>query len=140
MKPVMQNQRGEFGNCLTACVASVLELPIHEVPNFIEYEQGNGEYLTVFNEFLARYGYQALTIYLSALDKTWIPAGYHLIYGYSQAGVKHAVVGYRGVVVHDPADDDEDLASIESYTVFVATLEKSPRKFSTAYSGELHEA
>lgn len=128
MKPIMQNQRGQFGNCLTACVASILELPIEQVPNFIEFDKGNGEYLQVFNDFLGQYGYQALTIFLSVLDETWIPSGYHLIYGYSEEGVKHAVVGYQGKIVHDPAPDGSPLAKIESYTVFVATVERIPER------------
>lgn len=123
MKPVMQTQRGEFGNCLTACVASILELPIEAVPNFIEYDKGNGEYIEVFNDFLGQYGYQALTLFLLHLDKTWIPSGYHLIYGHTAAGNKHAVVGYQGKIVHDPLNGESPLVSIESYTVFVSTMD-----------------
>ncbi len=33
MKPVNQTLHGEVGNCFAACLASLLELPISEVPN-----------------------------------------------------------------------------------------------------------
>ena len=36
MKPVMQTQFNLQGNCLSACIASLLELTIEEVPNFHE--------------------------------------------------------------------------------------------------------
>ena len=31
MKPVMQTRVGEEGNCLSACIASLLEVPIEEI-------------------------------------------------------------------------------------------------------------
>jgi len=127
MKPVMQTRYGDAGNCLTACIASLLELPIEAVPDFIEHDAGHGEYLEVFNGFLSQFGLQALTLFLEHLDVQWKPSGYHLIYGYTAEGTKHAVVGFQGTVVHNPSLAGASLANIESYTVFVCNLTESLR-------------
>lgn len=128
MKPVKQliyNQgTNGVGDCLRACVASIMELPIETVPNFVEYEKGNAEYLEVLINFLKPYSLKPLTLWFADWndEKNWIPPGYHMIYGYSERGIKHAVVGYQGKVVFDPHPDETGLASIDSYTVFVASL------------------
>ena len=114
------------GDCLRACIASIFELPIEEVPNFADY---GTSYLVSLKKFLKKYGLEALTIW-QIRENDWKPDGYHLIYGYSKRGVKHAVVGYKGKIVFDPYPDADDehpelaIASIESYTVFVGLLEK----------------
>lgn len=128
MKPVKQliyNQGSNgVGDCLRACVASILEIPIETVPNFIEYEKGGNEYLDVMNEFLRKYRLKSLNLSYQNWDdpQNWKPPGYHMIYGYSERGIKHAVVGYQGQVVFDPHPDETGLVEIDSYTIFVASL------------------
>ena len=128
MKPVKQlifkTDNNGVGDCLRACVASILEFSIEDVPNFIEWEQGNGEYLTVLNDFLGAYGYKALNVWFADWDDptNWKPPGYHMIYGYSERGIKHAVVGFQGEMVFDPHPDGTGLTTVDSYTVLVASL------------------
>lgn len=39
MKPVNQTQfKPPDGDCLSACIASILELPLNKVPNYIAYD------------------------------------------------------------------------------------------------------
>jgi hypothetical protein len=59
MKPVMQtkfsNKEGtEHGNCLSACVASILEIPLSEVPLF---EELGKEWGKAFFELFYKHGY-----------------------------------------------------------------------------------
>ena len=45
MMRVLQTKFGEAeGNCFPACVASVLELPLETIPNFIEQEKETGNH------------------------------------------------------------------------------------------------
>ena len=125
MKPVMQSFDGINDNCLQMCIASLFELDMSDVPHFVAFDKGNGEYLDVFNRWLLERGFQALTLYLEYLDDSWTPNGYHLMYGKSRRGIKHSVVGYQGKMVYDPHPDQSGLESVESYTVFVSTLENT---------------
>lgn len=44
MKPVFQDKFGEKdGNCLQACVASIMEVPLESVPHFCLLAEGEGE-------------------------------------------------------------------------------------------------
>lgn len=126
MKPIEQNQNNLDDNCLQACIASVLELSIEDVPNFAATDRGNGEYIQSLNNFLIKYNLQALSIWFGDWDDpaNWTPAGYHLIYGISPRGLKHAVVGYQGEMVFDPHPSHSGLVKIENYTVFVSTCTK----------------
>ena len=61
-KVVVRNSKGEMivrGNCFPACIASLLELPIQEVPNvelFMEENNANTDWIDVINMFLAKRG------------------------------------------------------------------------------------
>ena len=128
MKPVKQTIYNQsvngVGNCLQACIASIFELPLSEVPNFIEYERGNSENLQAMIEWLKPMGFKPLTLWFADWNdlNNWKPPGYHMIYGYSERGIKHAVVGYQGEMVFDPHPDNTGLSTVDSYTVFVASL------------------
>lgn len=62
MKKVFQTvvgdgNNGVRGNCMQAAIASLLELELSEVPNFISFDTGNGESNTKMWEFLMNRGY-----------------------------------------------------------------------------------
>ena len=86
------------GNCFTACVASILELPLNAVPHFVLY---GDEWWDVFLTWLAELGLSA-TFYTSGDD--YVPPGWTIAGGPSKrfAGKMHACVALDGVVVHDP--------------------------------------
>lgn len=55
MKPVFQTVLDrQKGNCLSAAIASILEIDISEVPNF---EVLNGDFISRVNEWLRPRGY-----------------------------------------------------------------------------------
>lgn len=96
---------GSYGDCQRACIASILNLPLSEVPNFAGPGVDDLEFSTRVKNFLA-------TKNLAHLEFTYFDfAGfgnpkpsslYHIIYGMTERGFWHAVVGLDGEVVHDP--------------------------------------
>jgi len=101
------------GDCLSACVASVLDMRTEDVPLFVAEDdpsavaQGDGlrwyphDYLWVprLREWVEGLGLQLKLLPPEARDA--VP-GFHILYGYSSVGGEHAVVGRAGRVVHDP--------------------------------------
>ena len=115
MKPVMQTVFGyPHGNCMAACVASLLELPIEDIPVIAAVETFNDQW----DEWLRERGFGRVCFHSDG--KNFIPKGYHLISGPSprpindENGVRvcHVVVGLDGVQVHDPHPDKTFLESI----------------------------
>lgn len=89
------------GNCFEACVASILELPLDEVPTFVG---GNSEeWFEAFAAWMATRGHAAA--YLPHAPGMR-PIGYHIGASdfHSVDGVRtaHAVVALDGTVVHCP--------------------------------------
>lgn len=91
MKLVYQTKFGDpEGNCFAACVASILECEITELPDFDDLPEGCN-WLEWFNEHLAPKGYGVIsaTVPLHA----YVPSGAHFIAaGPGHRGIKHCVV------------------------------------------------
>ena len=113
MKPVMQTMTGTEGNCFPACIASLLEIRIDEIPSL-----GDLTWVSELNEWLRPRGLVHLDIRIAKdeieeffSDKDF----HHVLTGPSPRldGYDHSVIGRRGVMVHDPyidgmGLDDED--------------------------------
>jgi hypothetical protein len=99
MKPVDQTIFGEKGDCFEACLASILEIPLEVIPVFKE-----SDWFRRTNEWLAKRGlfYVEVRFDEDGLDLMQKFMGYHLICGVAERGLHHAVIGYKGVIVHDP--------------------------------------
>lgn len=97
MQAIDQTTFGEgLGNCFSACVASILELPIEEVPFFGADEL----WWTRFAEWL-----EARNLYPVCLKHRpgRAPVGYHILSGKSPRGeFMHSVVAKGEDIVHDP--------------------------------------
>lgn len=112
MKPVHQDKypiAGKLGNgnCLSACVASILEMNLDEVPHFTS--GNNKDWLTELNFFLKRFNSYALL--LPFLTTKFLLQGYYIVIGnavYFNSKTKsydqslHAVVGSEGKIIFDP--------------------------------------
>ena len=112
MTPVNQTiVDADSGDCTRACLASILDLPIEAVPNFIMFKVG---WFNVFWAFLRVLGYEYCgTGWVKSKER---PHGHILskspnIQGYVIASVPsktfpnvgHSVViNLKGIVVHDP--------------------------------------
>jgi hypothetical protein len=86
---------GVYGDCMRACIATLLSLPIQDVPHFL-HDCDYDKFDERVNEFLASRGLCLVDTLADATDF------YHLIYGYTVRGTYHAVVGKNGNIVHDP--------------------------------------
>ena len=105
MTPVKQNITHDavsVGNCFQACVASILDLPLDEVPHFCNDYGQVDRFPLNYMKWLAARG----LVYLEfSTDSTgamefW---GHHLICGPSPRGdFLHSVVGFNGEPVFDP--------------------------------------
>lgn len=120
MIPITQEQfenadRTQAGDCFCACLASILELPLRDVPRFFEGAAA-GTPLTramedhiqqwfarkgltlMFLPIMARSTGQALTVFGGRY-----PTLYYVLVGQTKKGVNHAVVCCGTAIVHDPA-------------------------------------
>lgn len=137
-KMVVRNSNGDIivrGNCLAACVASILELPITEVPNVetlfnvsdtyyydvlyswlksLGYEYGTDDRFKVFhkNKYFNEENREAL--------KAYCKNKYYLVSGKSSRGVTHLCIYKNGKLVHDPHPTKEGLLTED----FFESIEK----------------
>lgn len=116
MKEVYQTIfKPPLGNCLQACIASLLELPLEGVPNFME--AGDDAWWAEYSIWMIE---EAGVQPLGLTPGGWVPHGWHLIVGSSPRGDwDHVVVGFQGNIVHDPYPDGEPLLDVKYYEIFV---------------------
>lgn len=105
MKPVMQTVFGEGkGNCFAACLASILELPIEAVPNFMA--EHRSDWFGALNRWLAGTGLRCVYVKAAHLDDAKIAPFASdvplIVGGKSPRGLSHAVIWHDGEIVHDP--------------------------------------
>jgi hypothetical protein len=97
------------GNCFAACVASILELPLAEVPNFCAAAAGTG-WWPGFQHWLGERGLYAIGVKLGAGRPAMSPAAFGvpcILTGTSPRGDwRHSVVAFTAVggfeFDHDP--------------------------------------
>lgn len=118
MIPVTQTTFGEGeGNCLQACLASILDVNIERIPWFGE----DSSWTIRMNEWLFQFDIVAIQVDVDGftiVDSNLL--GYHIIAGPSPRGdYWHSVVGYKGKMVHDPHPSGDGLAEVKSFTFLV---------------------
>lgn len=128
MKPVMQTIFGSGGNCLSACIASLMHLPLGEVPNFHEgvdlsKPQDDPKGVRIFwanvEDFLNSKGYSIM--HFEPKGQTvaeWLDGmkGHVLVGGKSPRGYSHMVIYLDGELAHDPHPEGGDVET-ESISV-----------------------
>lgn len=126
------------GNCFPAVLASLLELPITEVPNIeVLFEMQTINWWDVVNGFLAHHGYKITEVsqlreWKINLDNVQerFKDQYYMVTGPSPRGVNHIVIYKNGIMVHDPHPTREGLVRedyfeiLESITVGTADQPK----------------
>ena len=129
----MQTQFGDpdddvKGNCFAACVASILEIPLEDVPDFA----GRESWFLDADRFAREHGY---TLLLFEVDKcrgkyTFYGDCYYIGSGKSPRGDwTHAVVCRGTKVVHDPHPSGEGIVNeLTDFTVFAAVNSTSRKK------------
>ncbi len=101
------------GNCMQASVASLLNLPLEEVPHFAE----GGDAMTCwskFEDFLEARGF-----YSMRLLGNHVPEVYYLASGRSSRGVNHMVVMKEGRLIHDPHPSREGVEKVDFIYVLI---------------------
>ena len=127
-KVVVFNSQGaavQRGNCYAACIASILELPITEVPNIETlYAMDGTFYYEVLCKWLAHLGYEMTTdgrfgcfhgdrtkdCFIEELQNQ-----YYIVSGKSPRGIQHACIYKNGKMIHDPHPTREGLVTEEHF-------------------------
>lgn len=142
MIPVAQTLLGPTdGNCLPACVASILELDLSAVPNFCAGED-DGNWVARLASWLAEDGWCAVHCCFVHEDPgvdhdqesidfivTWMKRrkiGYAIVNGYTERGLPHSTVWNQGELVHDPHPDPLPLLNMTSVIVLAPLDPRRP--------------
>ncbi len=105
-----------LGNCFSACLACILELPVESVPNFVG-EHGD-EWFPKLKEWLESSNLSPIFLEVNSEQANFGPPGYSIlsaeIVGSSRG---HCLVALDGEVVWDPAPTKTTLVSRKSWVV-----------------------
>lgn len=114
--PVDQTSFGAKGNCLSACVAMILDLPISDVPQFNDA----AHWYEALREWLKQRGFAPLFYLVSE----HVPPGYSIAGGTcSRSSRLHACLAHEGRIVWDPNPLRHELVEIKDY-IAIVTLEE----------------
>ena len=133
MTPITQEflhdpDNGVYGDCQRAVIASLLNLPISEVPHFLADGEGDAvKFWEGLQKFLGKHGYAWFTVPARSGGAFFGHDGgvYHEISGPSPRGeFLHAVIGLDGNVVFDPHPSRAGLCGdpsewVHGYLVYV---------------------
>jgi hypothetical protein len=115
MKPIKQRYRhqpgkGIYGDCHRAAIASILELPLDDVPHFgdggpdaDEFERRTQAWLRTRGIVGIQVPYSGDLGHMFRCIKALNPGVYYLLGGESRTGVNHTVVCLNDEIVHDPS-------------------------------------
>lgn len=103
---------GVEGDCMRACIAALLDLPLAEVPHFAQLDaDGEDNFWLLLAEFCRSKGYSFVS--LAKAEFLWSDdVIYHVMSGPSPRNPKghHAVIGRNGRVYFDPHPSRAGLA------------------------------
>lgn len=129
MIPVDQTITGPKGNCMSACIASLLHLPIEHVARFIREPEDTHifQWADRLDDFLEPYGLYALH-FAADPERAAFPGVLHIMTGISPRGRPHAVIGKGRCIVHDPHPDKTGLVSVDGFCLLVPRWENVSAK------------
>lgn len=110
------SERGEIGNCLQACLATITEIPLEQVPHFaameglIDWQKAVKEWAAVNNWLV----YEHHGIIVSSQDQIGIATGVSP----RDKALNHAVVYVNGKIWHDPSPSNQGIGAIRTYLDF----------------------
>ncbi len=134
MIPVRQQalhipSRGRFGDCHRAVLASLFEVPLHEVPHFCEDGPPGDRFDARVARWLAERNLSSVTFPLQGTVQSVLlgvarscPQAFWLLSGMSKTGVDHMVICRGPEIVHDPAANGRGLVGPCSNGFFWATF------------------
>lgn len=101
----------QWGDCLRACIATVLDLPHDDVPHFADHGRNSDAAFKLMRTwakqrglapYLAAYPATSLSELLD-MQRTLNPDSVYVLFGGTSDGTDHCVVCRGGEVVHNPA-------------------------------------
>lgn len=116
------------GNCFSACVATLLELDLGEVPYFMGEEPPDrpSDWFGHFAAWLSRHGFYPLCCALPDQgDGGWRPHGLHILSGLSPRAKElgetwqHSVVARATEIIHDPHPSRAGVLSHDDVVILV---------------------
>lgn len=106
---IMHDPPNAIGDCFRCCIASIMEVPPRLVPHFYEGEAFTDETGRIGRQrlyaWLKPFGYFYFEVeFEEPMVKNWIDyLDCHYVFsGATDRGTRHATVGYRGEMIHDP--------------------------------------
>jgi len=132
----VRDSKGEMvvrGNCYAAAIASMLELPLSEVPNVeVLFHIEGGFWSQVMHAFLNSVGYELYCNddYRVFHDPEYrkeereqliesLKDNYYMVSGMSPRGVNHIVIYQNGRMVHDPHPTREGILDMQYFEEIV---------------------
>lgn len=116
MRPMFQTQFGPRGNCMSAALASILELPLESIPNFYDAGPTERDWHNALKRWLMGIGYALIEVPIGENGHGafhW--GGYAIASGPTQReNGWHATVWHDGKIVHDPHPDGSGLTKLET--------------------------
>jgi hypothetical protein len=113
MKPVFQTiTRGTRANCWPACIASILELDLDDIPYVpLSVSQEGGEWWICTKHVLEEIGIDIQPTFRISADNYYIKL---ISFNSKEFGkiVSHAVVSKGEKIIHDPSSSDADIMNI----------------------------
>jgi hypothetical protein len=122
MKKLNQTKYGEEGNCFAACIASLFEVEIADIPFLADYKNWD-EYLSVLNSIL-RNKFEVILLHGEFKDwedylkENYIDS-YYIVSGDSNKGLEHAVIYKNGELFHNPNNLGTEIINIKHVYVFL---------------------
>ena len=109
MTPVEQTiTQPPYGNCWPACIASLLDLPLQDVPQFFHGATEECHWWDQWQDWLARFGLELQCIEAEHIPNL-APAGYSIMTVESPRGpYLHATIAKDGELVWDPSPKRAD--------------------------------
>lgn len=121
-----------YGNCFSACLASLLELPIEDFDEFhrlysawgVLYDSGEKvpweTRVAHMHEIEKRAGH--IPVHVQLGGDAIVPRGWSIANGPAERGVDHSCVALDGIIIHDPHPSRTGLISIEDYEILLPVI------------------
>jgi hypothetical protein len=107
-----------MGNCWQTCIAGILDLPLEEVPHFVQMHQSMADVEASTRHWAAGHGYAMVRLGILEVDAN-ADHVLTLLCGESPRGVHHAVIGRGTDVLHDPHPSKAGLGRITDVFAFL---------------------
>jgi hypothetical protein len=103
---------GTYGDCVRACIASLLEFDAEQVPHFFDHGSDGVIGQSRIEDWLSKVGYTPFFVHVDGASHTLDdvlqymgthnPNAHYMLYGRTSSG-DHVVVAQGNKIVHDPA-------------------------------------